>query len=230
MGSKRHCYLSYARLLIAIGIMLLAGAEAADRASAQTSPATPAPGTGSVEITQPDNAKTFHVSVGQTVTVRLGTDLDWTVTVAPPGILPLVPGVNTLVRGVQAIYRAAQPGTATVSAEGRAHCDPGQACPQFIVSVKATVVVDAGASTGTGTAAPTRTPTSAQRPTAPSTTAPGAASSRPATIAALPNTGTRTLSSKGTTRGMGTFAILLVCSALVGAGTIMWRARRSSEG
>jgi len=210
--------------------MLLAGAEAAGHASAQTTPAAPAPGTGSVEITQPDNAKTFHVSVGQTVTVRLGTDLDWTVTVAPPGILPLVPGVNTLVRGVQAIYRAAQPGTATVSAEGRAHCDPGQACPQFIVLVKATVAVDAGAGTGTGTVAPTQTPTSAQRPTAPSTTAPGAASSRPATVAALPNTGTGTLSSKGATRGMETFGILLVCAALAGAGTIMWRTSRSSEG
>ncbi len=221
MESRWQSCVPFARVFVAIGTLLLAGVGVAGSAYAQTPPA--------VEIAQADNGKTFHVSVGQTVTVRLGTELDWTVTVAPPGILPLAPGVNTLVRGVQAIYRAAQPGTVTVSAEGRPHCNPGQACPQFIQSVKATVVVDAAPGGGPGTVAPTAAPVSGPRPTAPGTTSPGAAATRPAAVAALPNTGTGSESGAGTARGAVTLRVILICAALLGTGALAWRTTRSAD-
>ena len=41
------------------------------------------------------------------------------------------------------LYRAAGPGTATISATSRPVCNPGQICPQFIRAWRVTVVVDA---------------------------------------------------------------------------------------
>lgn len=95
----------------------------------------------SLDLTRADDGKTFHVAMGTTVTVRLGVELDWTVSIAPPGVLQAVPGVGSLQRGVQALTRAMAPGTATISGEGRPHCDPGQVCAQVRVSFLATVIV-----------------------------------------------------------------------------------------
>ena len=41
------------------------------------------------------------------------------------------------------LYRAAGPGTVTISATSRPVCNPGQVCPQFIRAWRVTVVVDA---------------------------------------------------------------------------------------
>lgn len=160
--------------------------------------------TGQIEITPNDNGKTFQIAVGQTILVRLGTELDWTVTFDPPGILRAVPGVGALVRGVQALVRGEQPGTVTIQAQGKPICNPGQACPLFIAVFKATVVVSSaqtgggtvsqqpsaapplGATTNTG--GPVRT---ASQPASAPAAAPqaGAIQGRPADVA-LPNTGT----------------------------------------
>lgn len=93
-----------------------------------------------VVVTRADDRKTVSATVGDTVQVSLGTDLDWTVKVSDPAILTTIAGV-TLARGTQGSYRAARPGTAIVTGDGRPHCDPGQVCAQFIVSFEARVEV-----------------------------------------------------------------------------------------
>jgi hypothetical protein len=180
---------------------------------------------GTVEITKDDEGKTFTVDVGQTVVVRLGTDLNWTVSVEPAGLLPRAPGVNTLVRGVQGIFRAAAPGRVTVSGEGRPQCNPGQVCAQFIEAFTATVVITGGSATQTAPAQPAQpAPTQTTRPTQPP--APGAAAGRPAIVAALPNTGVGRAAEPGHAWGVVAAGVLLLCGTLIGAGVLSSRVRR----
>jgi len=54
---------------------------------------------------------------------------------APAAAPAPVPSVT-----VQA-YRAAAAGTAAIGASDRAACNPGQACPHFVLAFKATIVV-----------------------------------------------------------------------------------------
>ncbi len=203
------------------------GQPPAARPTQATTPPQPAPGaapSGSVEITLQDDGKTFTVPAGQTVVVRLGTDLNWTVAADPAGLLPRAPGVNTLVRGVQGIFRAAAPGRVTINGEGRPMCNPGQVCAQFIEAFTATVVITGAAATP---AVPTQQaprpsqpqqplpPVQPARPTLPP--APGAAAGRPATIAALPNTGVGSSDERGHVWGTVGVGILLLCGTLLGA-------------
>jgi hypothetical protein len=111
------------------------------RVAAQASPVQGPAGGQTITITPDDNGQTFHIQTGDRVVVKMGTDLNWTVDVDPPGILVPVPGVGTLVRGVQGIYAAVQPGTVTLTATGRPNCSGDQACPEFIQQVQVTIVV-----------------------------------------------------------------------------------------
>ena len=106
------------------------------------SPASGAASGATLDLTRADDGRTLHIAVGATVIVRLGAALDWTVNVAPAGVLQPMPGIGGLEREVQAVRRAVAPGTATVSAEGRPHCDPGQVCAQVRVSFLATLIVE----------------------------------------------------------------------------------------
>jgi hypothetical protein len=106
-----------------------------------SSPARAAPSTAPLVITQADNGQTLYATVGQTVVLKLGDTLRWTVDVEPPGILIPVPGVGTLARGVQGIWVAARPGRATITALGRPPCDATAGCPAFVICFQATVVV-----------------------------------------------------------------------------------------
>src|SRR5579884_3410248 len=83
-------------------------------------------------LTQSDNGSTITVAIGDTVTLRLGTDLDWSnsVMLSNPGVLRLQP--FALVRGVQGVWRAVAAGQTTISATGKPICAQGSPCPQFL--------------------------------------------------------------------------------------------------
>jgi predicted secreted protein len=112
-------------------------------------PSAPAPaaptGQSTVTITNADEGSTIHVRTGTTVVLALKYDSgmqSWSVEAPDPAVLvpaaapPPAPGTTT-----QA-YRAAAGGTAAIMATDRAACNPGQACPRFVVAFRATVVVD----------------------------------------------------------------------------------------
>ncbi len=120
------------RLVVTLALLTAACGAAAER------PVGGSPST--TVITRADDRRTVSATVGDTVHVSLEADLDWTVKVSDPAVLTAIPGV-TLARGTQGSYRAARPGTAIVTGEGRPHCDPGQVCAQFIVSFEARVEV-----------------------------------------------------------------------------------------
>ncbi|GEM_PF-1900281 len=187
---------------------------AAQTPAATAAPAQASPAAGGTEITRASDGQTIHVPLDGSVTVRLGEDLDWTVSFDPQGVLQSRPGVGTLARGVQAVLRAAQPGTTTMTAEGRPHCNPGQACAQFIVSVIVTIVVDPAGGTQQPAPSPTApAPATPPAPPASATAAPGVA---------LPNTGAG--GSGGTADG-ALFAVLGAAAALLLAAGWRLRAR-----
>jgi hypothetical protein len=75
--------------------------------------------------------------VGQRVLVKLGTDLDWTVTISDQSVLARVPGI-TIVRGAQGLYVGMKTGRATISAVGDPACrksTPPCMAPSVLVSV-----------------------------------------------------------------------------------------------
>jgi hypothetical protein len=201
--------LSAGRRLLLAGILIACTTALAGRAAlAQTPP-------GGTEITRESDGQAVHVPLGGSVTVRMGSDLDWTVSFDPPGLLQPVAGAGTLARGVQALLRATQPGTTTLTAEGKPHCDPGQVCAQFIVSVIVTVVVDPGSGVGQQPA-----------PTSPPLVIGGATStpSRPAAPGAgLPSTGTgSTAAQPGFGAAFATLTLLAGAALLLAA----WRLHR----
>ena len=239
--------------LIAVAATLLLGGMLAGVTSAQTPPAAaPAstatapsaapPVAGAVEIGRGDTGKTVRIAVGQDVTVRLGTDLDWTVSIDPPGVLIAAPGVNALVRGVQGIYRGTRPGTATVSAEGRPHCNPGQVCAQFIEQVTVTVVVEAAPGSG-GAATPVPTTAAPTKPVSTTPARPAATGAAPGgpvqgvlqptapppahtgAPIVLPNTGSGQQRAHDGGRGFLVVALLLPATALMAGGLFTWRAK-----
>jgi hypothetical protein len=101
----------------------------------------PQPPADAVELTSNDNGGTLFIGSGQTLFVRLDPANDWTVTVDDETVLqPLTPDAG-LPEGAQAAFSAIAPGTTTVRATGRAHCQPAQSCPQFAVLFTAAVDV-----------------------------------------------------------------------------------------
>src|SRR5581483_7040484 len=189
-----------------------AGSPSATPPSAPPPAASPQPSpSGVTEITRASDGQTVHVPQGGTVTVRMGTDLDWAVSFDPPGVLQPIPGVGTLQRGVQALLRAAQPGTTSLIAEGKPHCDPGQVCAQFIVSVIVTIVVDPGAGAG-------------QQP-AP---APGGGATPVSSTPAVPSAGLPMTGAGIEPAQTQTGALYAVAAALAGFGLLLaaaWRLR-----
>jgi len=80
----------------------------------------------------------------------MSTQMNWTVTDSDPTVLVPVPAAQD----EQGRWQATLPGQSTISADGRPMCNPGQACPQFIVHFQATVNVVDGASPSGGVAPP----------------------------------------------------------------------------
>ncbi|MHB8573878.1 MAG: hypothetical protein ACYDCQ_00960 [Dehalococcoidia bacterium] len=92
-------------------------------------------------LTQADNGSTIAVTTGDTVSLRLGTDLDWSnsVMLSDSTVLRALP--FALVRGVQGVWRAVETGQTTISATGRPICAPDAPCPLFLATFSATIIV-----------------------------------------------------------------------------------------
>ncbi|MCL5024972.1 MAG: hypothetical protein M1531_00515 [Chloroflexi bacterium] len=85
---------------------------------------TPTP-SESGTVTLADDGQTIELHTGERFLLELGSDYDWTVTVADQNIVSRV--VNVLViRGAQGIYEAKQPGRTTLSATGDPPCRKAQ--------------------------------------------------------------------------------------------------------
>jgi hypothetical protein len=124
-----------------------AGAGTQTPQPVSTSTGTPAAGApaGSADqglnVTLADDSKTITLKVGQRFLLDLGSDLDWTPTVANPAIVSRVIGI-TVIRGAQGVYEALAPGTTTLSANGSPACrqtKPACAMPNRLFQV--TIVV-----------------------------------------------------------------------------------------
>lgn len=97
-------------------------------------------GNGPRDITMADNNQTVTIAVGQMIQVKLNPDLVWEFTLSDPDVLSPVE-TFVAVPGVQQIYSGAKPGQTTLTANGKANCKPGEACPMFIILFRVTIVV-----------------------------------------------------------------------------------------
>lgn len=95
-------------------------------------------------LTLSANGSTLTVSVGDSVALRLPAQMDWDVSSTNQGVL--VPAPGPLAPDEQGLWQAAAPGQSVITANGRASCNPGEACPQLIVHFQAMVEVVAGES------------------------------------------------------------------------------------
>jgi hypothetical protein len=107
---------------------------------AQNPTATAAAAVG-MTVTLADNGTTVMLPTGGSFLLQLGSDLDWNVVVADPGIVSR--DVNILViRGAQGVYQAQQAGTTTLAATGTPICrTTAEPCPQYVVNFMITVIV-----------------------------------------------------------------------------------------
>jgi hypothetical protein len=81
--------------------------------------------------------------------------MTWDISIPDGTVLAPMPG--PLPPDVQGRWQAANPGQATITANGRPVCNPGEACAQFIVHFQATVLVTGGTPAPcSSTHAPTR--------------------------------------------------------------------------
>jgi hypothetical protein len=103
-----------------------------------TEAATPAASpSGMRTVTLADAGQTIELAVGETFLLALGSEYDWTVTVADPSIVSREVNVATI-RGSQGLYRANRPGRTTLTAIGDPPCRrarPACALPSRIVRI-----------------------------------------------------------------------------------------------
>jgi len=147
-----------------------AGGSSAGTPTVQVTPATPLPGTvsatpgatgatatpgaGAPTVTLADDGRTVDLAVGQRFLLALGSNLDWTVSVADTSVLSRV--VNILVvRGAQGVYVANAPGTTTLTAIGDLPCRKAKPpCAAASRGFRITVNVRPPAATPAATPAP----------------------------------------------------------------------------
>ena len=93
-------------------------------------------------LTMNDNGTTITVPVGDSVALSLGTNVNWSVGTSNSTVLTAAPGPAS----DQGYWLATGTGQSTVTANGTAICNPGQACPQFVIHFQASVDVVGGGS------------------------------------------------------------------------------------
>jgi hypothetical protein len=96
---------------------------------------------GLVTITRADAGTTIRLAVKQQVLVKLGTALEWTVTISNQAVISRVPGI-TIVVGAQGLYQARKAGRATIYAVGDAACrkaTPPCMVPSLLVTVRVVI-------------------------------------------------------------------------------------------
>jgi hypothetical protein len=105
-------------------------------------PTSTSPTTSSLSpiiITTADNGSTITLHKGDRFTLELG-EQNWTVSLGDQSIIRRLPNF-AMIRGAQGIYQALAAGTTTLSATGRPICNPGMACPMYIIEFKVNIVV-----------------------------------------------------------------------------------------
>jgi len=123
-------------------------AESAAPVSVVSNPLNPIPATStspvviktSIIVTAADNGKTISLNKGDRFTLELGVLQDWTVGVGNQDIIRRLPNF-AMIQDAQGIYEALAAGSTTLSAIGRPVCDPGTACPMYVIEFKVNVIV-----------------------------------------------------------------------------------------
>ena len=86
--------------------------------------------------------QTVYLEVGEQAFVVLANNLRWNFTSSDPTVLIQMSSVpSDAPSGTQSAYVAVGPGIATLRGIGAPICNPGEACPQFMLDFNATVVV-----------------------------------------------------------------------------------------
>lgn len=105
--------------------------------------ATPANGVSPTDgtITLDDNGRTFAIAVGERFALKLGTDFDWTVSIADQSVLTRVRNIM-VVRGSQGVFEGVGTGKTMLSATGDPPCrksTPPCAAPSILFQVQIAV-------------------------------------------------------------------------------------------
>ncbi|MFZ2804167.1 MAG: MliC family protein [Patescibacteria group bacterium] len=114
--------------------------------SASVSPTSPtstdeaATGTATVTVTMQSSGTAIHLKKGQSFLLNLG-NLKWTLSFDPADSMSKIPD-SPESNGFQGAYEADAVGTTTLHGIGAPICNPGQACPMFLVNFTATIVVN----------------------------------------------------------------------------------------
>lgn len=94
-------------------------------------------------LTESDNNTTITVPVGDSIELKLPTDLTWDVSISNASVLKRPP--VALATDVQGLWDANAAGESVITANGTPQCNTGEACPQFIVHFQTTVEVTGSA-------------------------------------------------------------------------------------
>jgi hypothetical protein len=114
------------------------GSEPTTTAVVETAPASGQ----ELSVTLADESKTIKLKVGQRFLLNLGSDYDWTPTVADQSIVSRVLGI-TVIRGAQGVYEAHAPGATMLTASGDPTCRQSKpACSLPSRSFEVTIVVE----------------------------------------------------------------------------------------
>ena len=94
-----------------------------------------------LHVTEKSSAEPIVAQVGTLVDVKL-SGLQWSEVKAtgeddPMPVLKKIPAQGES----HSLYIAARAGTVRLSSHGRAHCQPGQMCPQFVIAWDVTITV-----------------------------------------------------------------------------------------
>jgi predicted secreted protein len=88
-------------------------------------------GQGITVVTSADNGQTITLSKNEHFVIQLSSNLKWTVVFDPSTGITHVG--NTTTSAGQGVYEADQVGTTVMHATGAPICNPGQACPDFLL-------------------------------------------------------------------------------------------------
>ncbi len=134
-----HCVLTPGRPDVG-GTCVADAATSTATSSTSGSPMLPA-WVGDMKVVDAQsNGSTIHLALHERFAIRFGSSQTWTLSFAPPGGITRVAN-STTADGFQGVYEAAEAGTTTLSAMGRAICATGQLCPQYVLLDKVTFVV-----------------------------------------------------------------------------------------
>jgi hypothetical protein len=122
-----------------VGTVSAAPARTTNPAATDSPTRTPSKGgpPANGTVTLADNGASFTLAVGDRFLLQLGTQFDWTVSIADQSVVRRVPGI-TVIQGAQGVFEAAAPGTTSLSATGDPPCrrsKPACGAPSILFQV-----------------------------------------------------------------------------------------------